>query len=283
MHADESLAPLSAPLPDGWVRGYLDWLGVAPGPPDQALLARINRAHLLRVPFENVSKLLWFGERRPGQPPVPPFSTYLAGMRSRGLGGNCYAVGAALGRLLMALGYQVSWLYAHPNHMTVQATLGGRRFVVETCLVSPTFDPIDLDAATPLRCAAGDAELRWLPGAAGVRIERHQRGTLRQVFELDPRPRPLTWFAPQMEESLRPGTMFMDVLRYHRFTTQGEVSLVNNRLRVIAHGQIEDRTLGDVVALQRALEGALATPVPDLPRAVALLCARGRDIFAPGD
>ena len=61
---------------------YLDLLGVEASSPSFEFLCRIVRAHLLRIPFENVSKLLY---KKRGVDDIPDLSTYLNGIPRRWL------------------------------------------------------------------------------------------------------------------------------------------------------------------------------------------------------
>ena len=52
---------------------YLDLLGVSKTKPDFNLLTKIVRAHLIKVPFENISKLIY---KKQGMNYIPGLSTY---------------------------------------------------------------------------------------------------------------------------------------------------------------------------------------------------------------
>jgi len=56
---------------------YLDLLGVEASSPSFEFLCKIVRANLLRIPFENVSKLIY---KKEGKDDIPDLSTYLNGI-----------------------------------------------------------------------------------------------------------------------------------------------------------------------------------------------------------
>ncbi|MEU8135811.1 arylamine N-acetyltransferase family protein [Streptodolium elevatio] len=87
--------------------GYLALLGVArpEGAPDAALLAELQRRHLIAVPFENLDIHL-------GRPIRLVEDELVAKVVDRRRGGFCYELNGAFGALLRALGYDVSLLAA---------------------------------------------------------------------------------------------------------------------------------------------------------------------------
>ncbi|MFJ9933251.1 arylamine N-acetyltransferase [Streptomyces virginiae] len=81
--------------------GYLRRLGVAdPGAPSAAGLFALQRAHLERIPYENVDIQLG---RPPGIDPELSVRRFAAGR-----GGYCFHLNGAFGALLEALGYDVT-------------------------------------------------------------------------------------------------------------------------------------------------------------------------------
>ncbi|HJD85769.1 arylamine N-acetyltransferase [Kitasatospora aureofaciens] len=85
---------------------YLDRIGVAdPGAPSAGGLARLQRAHLRTVPFENLSIHL-------GEPVVLEPAALVAKVVDRRRGGFCYELNGAFAELLRSLGYRVSLLAA---------------------------------------------------------------------------------------------------------------------------------------------------------------------------
>ena len=71
----------------GLFEKYLDLLGVEKSEPDFDLLKKIVKAHLIKVPFENISKLLY---KKQGITNVPDMSAFLNGIEKYNFGGTCY-------------------------------------------------------------------------------------------------------------------------------------------------------------------------------------------------
>ena len=94
-----------AMLRPGEAERFLAILGIDPKKPGIDELAELVRAHLLRIPFENISKL--FRWRCKGVAGLVPFSEYLYGIEQHHFGGTCYTINFHLHQLLVALGYDV--------------------------------------------------------------------------------------------------------------------------------------------------------------------------------
>ena len=83
------------------VRGYLERLGVSdPGPPTVESLRALHRAHVERIPFENLE--IQLGRRTT----VDPVEAAERIVRRRG--GYCYHLNGAFSALLRQLGYRVT-------------------------------------------------------------------------------------------------------------------------------------------------------------------------------
>jgi arylamine N-acetyltransferase len=75
-------------MPDHFDR-YLGLLGVRRTEPGIQALEEIVRAHMVRVPFENISKL--YHARTSGVRGIPDLAQYLDGIERFHFGGTCYA------------------------------------------------------------------------------------------------------------------------------------------------------------------------------------------------
>ena len=66
---------------------YLELLEVEKSQPSLDLLNRIVKANLIKVPFENISKLIYKKQRMNY---IPDLATYLDGIENYNFGGTCY-------------------------------------------------------------------------------------------------------------------------------------------------------------------------------------------------
>ena len=133
-----------------WTDRYLALLGLEREPPSLDALTRLVRAHVLTVPFENVTALL----RRRDCPtrPVPPMDldALLDTWERKAGGGICFELAAMFARLLASLGYDLYVMLAQVSlpdgHQAIHVTLDGKRYLVDLGTGGPIFQPIPLDA-----------------------------------------------------------------------------------------------------------------------------------------
>ena len=132
-----------------WTDRYLALLGLEREAPSLDALTQLIRAHVLTVPFENVTALL----RRRDTPdgPVPPMDLdhLLDTWERRAGGGICFELAAMFSRLLASLGYDLYVMLAQvslPNgHQAIHVTLDDKRYLVDLGTGGPIFQPIPLD------------------------------------------------------------------------------------------------------------------------------------------
>ena len=112
-------------------------------------LERLQRAHLTRVPFENLDVFHARGVATDASWSVPKIV-------DRGRGGWCYEVNGAFATLLDALGFSVKWLGATvlpadspgPDHLAVEVTLD-RPYLVDVGFGDSFICPLPLDSEGP--------------------------------------------------------------------------------------------------------------------------------------
>lgn len=133
-----------------WLDPYLARLGMAePGKPSLEALTALHRAHVERVPYENIDIQLG---RPPGIDPEESIRRIIAGR-----GGYCYNVNGAFSTLLTALGYRVTRhrggvhgeavvprLDQYGNHMALTVDLDGETWMVDVGLANAHHEPMRL-------------------------------------------------------------------------------------------------------------------------------------------
>lgn len=150
-----------------WTDRYLALLGMEREAPSLDALTRLVRAHVLTVPFENVTAL----RRRRSQPtgPVPPLDleALLDAWERRAGGGICFELAAMASQLLASLGYEIYLVLAQvslPNgHQAVHVTLDSKRYLVDLGTGGPFFQPIPLDDL-PFEVHRHGLSFRFRPG-----------------------------------------------------------------------------------------------------------------------
>lgn len=246
------------PADPALVARYLRALGVPRRPPGREALAEIVAAHVTRVPFENVSKLLRF--RSLGLAGVPDLASFLEGIERDRLGGTCYANNYHLYRLLLALGYAARLCGAdmlRPDvHIVVTVELDGHDLLVDAGYGAPFLDPFPLDAARSEEVSLGRERWVLLPrdGRGRSRLEHYRDGTLVHGYLAKPEPRPMSDFAAVVADSFRSDATFMRSLVISRFERGRSAVLHNLELVESVGSRSSVRRLRDLHDLAAAIE-----------------------------
>jgi arylamine N-acetyltransferase len=106
------------------------------------LLCQIIREHLINVPFENISKLLFKKQRKNY---IPDLSTYLEGIEKYNFGGTCYANNYHLYSLLKHLGYEVKLCGADMKKLDVHilsiVMIDHKEYILDCGYAAPFSNP----------------------------------------------------------------------------------------------------------------------------------------------
>ena len=140
---------------------YLRLLGMGGLPSGLGGLRQLVRAHLCRVPFENVSKLLLHGRERAAR--LTTLAEFLDGIEFRDLGGTCYTSNPFFAGLLRALGYDADLLGAamsRPDvHTSIRVRLDAVGYHVDVGYGAPFREPLRLDR---LPCEVAEGSYRYV-------------------------------------------------------------------------------------------------------------------------
>jgi N-hydroxyarylamine O-acetyltransferase len=256
-------------LTDEIAAAYLDRIGLAaPLVLDAGTLRDLHRAHLLAVPFENLS--IHLGE------PISLDEADLADkIVSRRRGGFCYELNGAFAVLLEHLGAQVGRVAA--------------RVYGDEGRLSPPFDHLALmvrlpDGTGPWLADVGFGDHSTYPLRADSRSEQSDPGgkfrladapdgdvdVLRDgqpQYRLEARERALSDFVPTCWwQQTSPHSHFTQSLICSRLTDDGRISLSGHRLIRTRNGQRSEENLPDdqaVLAAYRDNFGIQLSAVPE--------------------
>jgi len=125
---------------------YLKLLEVEKSQPSLDLLNRIVKAHLIKVSFENISKLLY---KKQGMNYIPDLATYLDGVENYNFGGTCYVNNYYLFSLLKYLGYNIKLCGAdmkNPDvHLVSIVKIENQEYIVDGGYAAPFLNPLPID------------------------------------------------------------------------------------------------------------------------------------------
>jgi arylamine N-acetyltransferase len=210
---------------------YLKLLGVEPEPPSLDHLARLVTAQIIRVPFENLSKLLQ--KRRTSTQTVPTFAEYLNGVEHLGFGGTCYVNNPYFNLLLRHVGYDTD-LYgadmSNPDvHIVSIVRLEGREYLVDVGYGAPFYEPIPSDLTHAVEISWGNQRYVLHPRDPNgrSRLDHYHEGQLIHGYTVNPIPRTAGHFAKVIRGSYDSSANFMNALVIERFYSDRSVRIHN--------------------------------------------------------
>jgi arylamine N-acetyltransferase len=252
---------------------YLRLLGIDAASSGLAGLRAIVRAHVTRVPFENVSKLLLYG--REGRARALTLTEFLDGIEHRDLGGTCYSSNPFLVELLRAVGYDAHLLGAdmsEPNvHTSIRVRLDGTDYHVDVGYGAPLYEPIRLDC---LPYAVEWGRCRYVVDTSGRHGEfvmsHYEDGQRKHGYVVHPPARDAGFFLPIVLASFEPGRTFMRCLRIVRFFDDYSVDLRDRVLTISRPGSNDETRLDTPAQLRKAFDDVLRMPRCPVEEAIAI-------------
>ena len=225
---------------------YLNLLGVQGRKPSTDALYELIQAHVVKVPFENVSKLYY--KKHLNQQGLPNLEIYLDGIERFNFGGTCYSNNYYLYQLLATLGYQIKLCGANmlnPDvHMVSVVTVEQREYLLDVGYAAPFLTPLPRDLTTDYFIVLGRDKYVLNPqdDQGYSQLELYRDGSLKQSYLVNPLPRQIQEFDHIIEDSYREDSTFMNALLLARFFPSR--SLVLHNLTVIeSQGTVSKRQI----------------------------------------
>jgi N-hydroxyarylamine O-acetyltransferase len=251
---------------------YLRLLGIEGRPSGLSGLRAIVQAHLSRVPFENVSKLLLYNRERAARETT--LSEFLDGIEFSDLGGTCYTSNPFLAELLRELGYDADLLGADmskPNvHTCIRVRIDGLTYHVDVGFAAPFREPIRLDRL-PVRIEEGGNHYVFEEDGDGFFMSMFTGEDFRVGYVAHDPPRPREFFDPAVMMSFTLSSTFMRCLRINRVWAGYSLDLIDAKLCRHEAGRTAVTELKNMAELKAALRDQLGMPRCPIESAVAIL------------
>jgi arylamine N-acetyltransferase len=257
---------------------YLSLLRVRRRDPSPAALVELVTAHLDRVPFENVSKLVRVSRGEPAT--LPGLDRFLADLAEHGLGGTCYVVNTYLGDLMRSLGYAVELRGAdmtEPDvHVVNVVALDGREHLVDVGYAAPFFKPMALERTAPLTMTLGPESYVLNPRDARgrSRLDHLRDGEVVHGYTVTPGARRGAEFAAVVADSYRASASFLNCLRLVRHRPERSVSLRDGEAWINVAGARQVLQLPDRAALRAFVAAEFGVASAPLDEALDWLAVR---------
>lgn len=212
---------------------YLELLKIEVAEPSFEFLKRIVKAHLIAVPFENISKLYY---KQLGMNSIPDLPQYLEGIEKYNFGGTCYSNNFYLYLLLKHLGFKIKLCGAdmkNPDvHLISMVNIDDHEFIVDAGYGAPFLEPMPRDLEQDYVIDFGYEKYILKPqNDKGIsKLEQYYNGELRHWYVAKPESRKIEEFKKVIEDSYANSAMFMNAILITRFYENGSVVLRNLNL-----------------------------------------------------
>jgi arylamine N-acetyltransferase len=244
---------------------YLKLLGIPQREPSLAYLEEIIKAQLLKVSFENVSKLYYL--KTSGLKSIPSFEQFLTGIEKYHFGGTCYANNYYLNLLLNFLGYDVKLCGADMSrpdvHIANIVTIESKEYIADTGYGAPFLAPMsrNLDRDYNIESGLDKYVLKPQDNHGRSRLELYRKGKVQHGYLLKPQARDIDEFNNSIAESFNPSATFMNAAVLTKFS-QGCSNIIHNMSSIEIKGQDVNRKSFDTKEeLIEAIEKIFGIPV----------------------
>ena len=210
---------------------YLSILRVEPEPPSLDHLRRLVRAQLVRVPFENISKL--YLKKTQNASYIPSLEEHLDGIERFHFGGTCYANNPYFAELLHHCGYDADLCGADMTkpdvHVVSMIRLEGREYLVDVGYGAPFYEPMPRDLEREHEVVFGSNLFVLHPRdvEGRTRMDHLRDGKLIHGYLAKPEPRKIEHFDEVIRHSYTDAATFMNVVVVERFFTDRSVRFHN--------------------------------------------------------
>jgi len=252
---------------------YLSILGIEQEEPSLDHLRRLVRAQLIRVPFENISKL--YLKKTQNASYIPSLEEHLEGIERFHFGGTCYANNPYFAELLRHCGFDVDLCGAdmtRPDvHMVSFVRIEGREYLVDVGYGAPFYGPMPRDLEREHEIAFGENRFVLHPqdGQGQSRMDHLRNGKLIHGYLAKPEPRKIEHFDEVIRHSYTDAATFMNVAVVERFFTDRSVRFHNFTFTESTPDGTTTTRLADKKELVEAIEHHCGFPADMVREAIA--------------
>lgn len=200
---------------------YIKILELEPASPTYSFLEKIVSAHLAKIPFENISKLLY---KKNGMTDIPDFEQYLDGIEKYNFGGTCYSINYYLYLLLKYLGFDVKLCGAdmrNPDvHIISIVNVNEKEFIVDCGYAAPFLEPLPRNLSIDYIITFGDEKYILRPKSSNgtSKLEQYYKDELKHFYIAKPEPILQQEFQKVIGDSYDAAALFMNALLITRFS-----------------------------------------------------------------
>jgi len=209
---------------------YLHLLGIERSLPTFELLCKIVKSHLIKIPFENISKLLY---KKRGMNTIPDLSTFINGIENYNFGGTCYTNNYYLYSLLEHLGFKIKLCGAdmkNPDvHLVSIVIIDEQEYIIDCGYAAPFFNPLPRNLNEDYIISFWGEKYIVKPKdkLGRTKVEQYNDGRLQHWYTAKPQPRKIDEFDKVIKNSYADDATFMNAVRITKFSENASLVLKN--------------------------------------------------------
>ena len=210
---------------------YLKILELERKDPSFEYLKDLLTAHIINIPFENISKIHYYIES--GLKYIPDFDLYINGIEKHNFGGTCYSNNYYFNQLLDHLGFDVILCGADMNipdaHLVNVVRFNSEEYLVDTGYASPFFDPIPLNSNEDYIIQFGNERYTLLPKdkKGCLQLNHFRNNEIIHGYRLKIRKRIISEFNEVIESSFRNDSTFFNRISLIKFSVNSSIAIRN--------------------------------------------------------
>lgn len=253
---------------------YLRLLNIGRQEPDFEYIKEIVKAHVSRIPFENISKLLF--KKRFNSKHLIDFEAYLEGIERYNFGGTCYSNNFYLNQLLSWLGYDIKLCGADMKspdvHLVNIVAIENNEFLIDTGYSAPFSEPLPLNSLNEYSIDMGNDHYVLKPQNKNghPQIELFRNGILKHGYIVNPRSRNIDEFQQVIEDSFEESAVFMNALLLSRFDYPNFITIHNMKIIESCGVVSKEHSLVSIDELTSVIENRFG-----IPRAIVIESIEG--------
>jgi len=208
---------------------YLKILNIPRKNPGYSYLKELLTAHLIKIPFENISKLYYYKTLRLKN--IPDFDLYLEGIEKNNLGGTCYSNNNYFNQLLNHLGFNAKLcgadMTAPDVHLVNVVSLEEKEYLADVGYGSPFFDPIPLFHEENFEIKFGNETFIVFPQneLGHSEMKQYCKNKHKHGYVVKPLNRDISEFKYVIADSFRPSATFLNRITAVKFEVQSSISV----------------------------------------------------------
>ncbi|MCX6155343.1 MAG: arylamine N-acetyltransferase [Candidatus Kapabacteria bacterium] len=205
------------------MRHYLDILDVNVSKNNLSTLSELIKAHLSKIPFENISKLYLYKNNNLTN--IPCFGLYLRNIDDYNFGGTCYSNNYYFYLLLFFLGYNVKFCSADmskPNvHCAITVDFSGTEYLIDVGYAAPFIEPIPLSLFQKYEITFGKFKYIINPKDSNncTKVEMYWNDNLTHGYLLNSKSRNILDFNNVIKNSFNENSTFLNTILLTKYVS----------------------------------------------------------------